>query len=462
MIFSRGEKTKGLNIVIVGCGAVGITLVEQLTKEGHDITIVDKNADVLQELSNLYDVMCVCGNGASFSVLREAGIPEADLIIAVTISDEFNLLCCAVASSISENCAAIARVRNPDYTTEVGHIKDKLGLAMVINPELEAANEIARVLCLTTALGVSSFAHEKAELVRIRIPQNNMLDGMSIAEIGRSTKDVLICAVERKNQIYIPSGDFQLLAGDAISFVAPNHAVADFLKQIGFKTHKVKSAMIIGGTDAGYYLGKRLLENGIKVKIIEKNRERCEELATLLPEAIIICGNGSDEDLLYEEGILTTEAFVPLTASDEENVLLALHAREISDAKLVTKINRINFKDALNRLDLGSVIYPRYITSEAIIAYVRAKKASMGSNVETLSHMFDHRVEAIEFKVDKASRVTNTPLMNLNLKKDLLICFIFREGKVIIPDGQDCILPGDNVMIVTTHTGFNDISNILD
>lgn len=462
MFFSRDEKSNGLNVIIVGCGMVGITLIEQLSKEGHDITVVDKDSNILQEMSNLHDIMCVCGNGASFSVLREAGVKEADLVIAVTDSDEFNLLCCTVASSINEDIAAIARVRTPDYTSEVGHIKDKLGLAMVINPDLEAANEIARILCLPTALEVTSFAHEKAELVRIIIPQNNMLDGMSIAEVGRNTTDVLICAVERNSQIFIPSGDFKLCVGDTISFVAPSNKVAAFLKHIGFKTNRVKNAMIIGGNISSYYLGKRLLHDGIKVKIIEKDRSKCEELATVLPDAIIINGNGSDEDLLYEEGIESTEAFIPLSNSDEENVLLSLHAKEISKAKLVTKINRINFKDALNALDLGSVIYPRYITSEAIIAYVRAKKASMGSNVETISHMFDHRVEAIEFKVDKESKVTNTPLMNLNLKKNLLICFILRKGKVIIPSGQDSIMPGDNVMIVTTHTGFNDISNILD
>ncbi len=461
MLFSQKEKSNGLNIIIVGCGVVGITLIEQLSKEGHDITVIDKNTDVLQELSNLYDIMCICGNGASFNVLRDAGIKDADLIIAVTESDEFNLLCCTVASSLSE-CAAIARVRNPDYSQEVGHIKDKLGLAMVINPELEASKEIYRILCLPTALEVSSFAHGKAELVKIRIPQNNMLDGMTIAEIGKNTKDVLICAVERKSQVYIPSGDFTLMSGDALSFVAPRKAIPVFLKKIGFKTNKVKSAMIIGGGKAGYYLGKLLVSNGIQVKIIEKDRERCDYLATVLPEAIIICGNSSDEDLLFEEGIKTTEAFIPLTTSDEENVMLTLHAKHFSNAKLVTKINRINFKQAVNALDLGSVIYPSYITSEEIIAYVRAKKASMGSNVETISHMFDHRVEAVEFKVEGESKVTNIPLMNLNLKKHLLICFILRKGKIIIPTGQDCILPGDNVMIVTTHTGFNDISNILN
>lgn len=451
----------GLNIIIVGCGTVGRTLVEQLTKENHDITVIDFNSDKINMITNQYDVMGIVGNGASFNVQKEAGIKEADLLIAVTECDELNLLCCTLASRVAD-CSTIARVRNPEYSHELSYLRDKLGLAMIINPEYEAAKEINRILCLPTALEVTSFAHGKAELVKIRIPQGNALDKMSIAELGQTTNDVLVCAVERNKQIFIPSGNFELQSGDIMTFVAPSKAVGVFLKSIGFKSHKVKNAMIIGGGDAGYYLSKLLISNGIDVKIIEKNKSRCEELAADLPKAVVINGDGSDEDLLLEEGLETTQAFVPLTGSDEENILLALNTQQHSDAKLITKINRISFKEAINSLDLGSVIYPRYITSEAIIAYVRAKKnASVGSNVETLYHLFDNRVEAVEFKIDKESRVTNVPLMKLKLKDNLLICFISRKGKIIIPTGQDFILPGDSVMVVSTHTGFSDISNIL-
>lgn len=456
----RLKEATGLNIIIVGCGVVGTALVEQLVLENHDITVVDTSPQKVQKITDMYDVMGVVGNGASFSVQKDAGIIDADLIIAVTDSDELNLLCCTVASRVG-HCATIAKVRNPEYSHELNHIKDKLGLAMIVNPEYEASREIYKILCLPTALEVTSFAHGKADLVKIRIPHGNILDGMTLAQLGKSTNDVLICGVERDKQIYIPTGDFELKAGDMISFVAPAKKVSDFFKHIGFKTNKVKNTMIIGGGDAGYYLAKRLSDNGIDVCLIDKDKERCEELATLLPKVVVINGNGVDEDLLTEEGIQSAESFVTLTGSDEENILLTVHAKQFSNAKLVTKINKIRFKDAINNLDIGSVIYPRYITSEAIIAYVRAKNASKGSNVETLYHLFDHRVEAVEFKIDKESKVTNTPIMKLKLKDNLLICFIFRRGKVIIPSGQDCILPGDSVMIVTTHSGFNDISNIL-
>ena len=456
----RLKEATGLNIIIVGCGVVGTALVEQLVLENHDITVVDTSPQKVQKITDMYDVMGVVGNGASFSVQKDAGIVDADLIIAVTDSDELNLLCCTVASRVG-HCATIAKVRNPEYSHELNHIKDKLGLAMIVNPEYEASREIYKILCLPTALEVTSFAHGKADLVKIRIPHGNILDGMTLAQLGKSTNDVLICGVERDKQIYIPTGDFELKAGDMISFVAPAKKVSDFFKHIGFKTNKVKNTMIIGGGDAGYYLAKRLSDNGIDVCLIDKDKERCEEIATLLPKVVVINGNGVDEDLLNEEGIQSAESFVTLTGSDEENILLTVHAKQFSNAKLVTKINKIRFKDAINNLDIGSVIYPRYITSEAIIAYVRAKNASKGSNVETLYHLFDHRVEAVEFKIDKESKVTNTPIMKLKLKDNLLICFIFRRGKVIIPSGQDCILPGDSVMIVTTHTGFNDISNIL-
>ena len=456
----RLKEATGLNIIIVGCGVVGTALVEQLVLENHDITVVDTSPQKVQKITDMYDVMGVVGNGASFSVQKDAGIIDADLIIAVTDSDELNLLCCTVASRVG-HCATIAKVRNPEYSHELNHIKDKLGLAMIVNPEYEASREIYKILCLPTALEVTSFAHGKADLVKIRIPHGNILDGMTLAQLGKSTNDVLICGVERDKQIYIPTGDFELKAGVMISFVAPAKKVSDFFKHIGFKTNKVKNTMIIGGGDAGYYLAKRLSDNGIDVCLIDKDKERCEEIATLLPKVVVINGNGVDEDLLTEEGIQSAESFVTLTGSDEENILLTVHAKQFSNAKLVTKINKIRFKDAINNLDIGSVIYPRYITSEAIIAYVRAKNASKGSNVETLFHLFDHRVEAVEFKIDKESKVTNTPIMKLKLKDNLLICFIFRRGKVIIPSGQDCILPGDSVMIVTTHTGFNDISNIL-
>lgn len=458
---SKNPMKQGLNIIIVGCGKVGVTLVEQLAKEGHDITIIDKSMQKIQEITNLYDVLGIVGNGASYSVQMEAGIEKTDLIIAVTDSDELNLLCCTVAKRVG-NCAAIARVRTPDYSKEVGYLREKLGLAMIINPELEAAKEAARVLYLPTALEVNSFAHGQAELIKFKVPDGNILDGMKIAYLGaKIAKDILICAIERDGKVYIPSGDFQMARGDVISFASPRKVAKAFLEKIGFQTNRVKNTMIIGGGKAAYYLAKQLIGMGISVKIIEANAKRCEELNVLLPKAIIINGDGTDQELLKEAGIEYAESFVPLTGIDEENILLTLHARQVSHAKVITKINRINFKDVISKLDLGSVIYPRYITSEAIIAYVRAKKDSMNSNIETLYHMFDHQVEAIEFSIDAASSLTDVPLKDLPLKKNLLIAFINRHGSILIPSGQDSIQVGDTVMIVTTHTGFNGIRDIL-
>lgn len=460
-ISNKIQSKNGLNIIIVGCGKVGMTLIEQLSKEGHDITIIDKNAAKVQEMSNLYDIMGLVGNGASYSVQMEAGIENADLIIAVTASDELNLLCCTVAKQVGD-CAAIARVRTPDYSKEAGYLREKLGLTMIINPELEASLETARILYLPTALEVNSFAHGQAEIVKFKIPEGNLLDGMTIATLGKSiTNEILICAIEREGEVYIPGGNFQMAKADIVSFVAPRRHIRSFLKKIGFKTKQVKDAMIVGGGKASYYLAKQLIAMGIDVKIIEQNKERCEELSILLPEAIIINGDGTDEEVLREEGIEYAQAFIPLTDIDEENIMLTLHAKQVSNAKLITKINRSTFKNVISKLDLGSVIYPRYITSEAIIAYVRAKKNSANSNIETLYHMFDNRAEAIEFRVDEPSSVTGIPLKDLMLKNDLLVSFIYRNGKVQIPSGLDTIEVGDTVMIVTTHTGLDNIQDII-
>jgi trk system potassium uptake protein TrkA len=457
------KKAKGLKIIIVGCSRVGETLIEELCSEGHDITIVDTDRDKINEITGIYDIMGVVGNGASFGVQLEAGIKEANLIIAVTESDELNLLCCTVARRVG-NCAAIARVRNPEYSIEVEYLREKLGLEMIINPDLEASREMSRILCLPNALEVNAFAHGQAELIKIKVPSGNMLDGITVAELGSQIEDVLITAVERGGHVFIPSGDFKFEAGDVLSFVTPRKQVKTFFKTIGFKTNSVKNTLIVGGGSTGYYLAKQLLHVGIGVKIIEKDKKRCEELSILLPKAVIINGDGTDEELLKEEGIEDVESFIPLTGIDEENILLTLYANQASDveAKVITKINRITYNSVISKLELGSVIYPRYITTEAIVAYVRAKSASRSNSIETLSHLYNQKVEAIEFRVNEENLVTNVPLMKLDLKDDLLISFINRHGKIIIPNGQDCIMPGDTVMIVTTQKGLVDISDILE
>jgi len=353
-------------------------------------------------------------------------------------------------------------VRTPEYSEEVGYLREKLGLAMIINPELEAAIEASRVLYLPTALEVNSFAHGQAEMVTFKIPENNDLDNITIAHLGRHiTNDILICAVERGGEITMPTGDFTLQAGDTISFVATRKIAREFLHKIGITTKKVKNCLIVGGGRASYYLSKELLKTGIGVTIIEQDFKRCEVLSELLPKAVVINGDGTDKDLLMEEGLVETEAFVPLTGIDEENIMLTLYAKQISSAKVITKINRIGFNEVIDNLDLGSVIYPKYIASEAIIAYVRARNNSKDSNVETLYNLFNRRVEAIEFKVQKGSAATNVAFKDIQLKKDVLVAFIARKGSVLIPTGNDCIKVGDTVMIVTKNSGFNHLTDIL-
>ena len=450
-----------MKIIIIGAGNVGSTLVEQLAHEGHDITIIDIVARKIQAITDNYDVMGIVGNGASYSLLMEAGIEQADLLIAVTESDELNLLCCTVAKRVGR-CAAIARVRMPDYSKEVQYLQEQLGLALVINPEMETAKEAARILAMPTALDVMSFAHGQAELIKIAIPEGNRIAGMTLAEIGKKLSvSALVCAIERAGEVYIPSGSFRLESGDTLTFVASRRNIRAFMDTFGFKSRRVRDTLIVGGSKAAYYLAQELIHSGVEVKIIEQSRERCDELSVLLPKAIIINGDGTEEGLLKEEGIERADAFVPLTGIDEVNIILTLYARKISQAKVITKINRMNFKSVVNSLELGSVIYPRYVTAEAIIAYVRARYESRSNTIETLYHLFDQRVEAIEFRVEEASEVTDIPLRDLKRKDELLIACINRDGHIIIPSGDDCIRVGDTVMIVTKHLGYRSLTEIL-
>ena len=464
LISPAKKKPSGMNIIIVGCGKVGHTLTERLVREGHDITVVDTSERVIRDTTEVFDVMGIRGNGASLSVLMEAGLQKADLIIAVTGSDELNLLCCTIARKAGGNLAAIARVRNPDYSKELTYLRQQLGLSMIINPELEAAREIARLLSSPQALTISAFARGHAELVRFRIPAGNRLCGKRILELGAIfCFDFLVCAVGREGSVRIPDGSFLLAEGDEIMIVASTRDVHRIFESIDMRSEAVRSCMIIGGGKSSYYLAKLLLEQRMQVKIIESSRERCEELSTLLPEAVVICGDGGDEELLKEEGIDTAEAFVPLTGLDEENILLTLYAKRVPGLKTITKINRITFNDVIEGLELGSVVYPKHITAESIIAYVRARQNSIGSNVETLYHLFDNRVEAVEFHVQKDAPVVGVPLAELGRRKrdDMLIACINRGGRIIFPRGQDAIQADDSVIIVTTQAGLRDISDIL-
>lgn len=450
-----------MQIVIVGCGNVGGTLAEQLSREGHNITIIDTKNDVVHEVSNTFDIMGVVGNGAAYSVQKEAGIEAADLLIAVTDSDELNLLCCVIAKKAG-NCHTIARVRNPVYSREINFIKEELGLSMVINPEDAAAMEIARVLKFPSAIKIETFAKGRVELVKYRIEEGSILCNQSLKNISARMKcDVLISTVERGDEVYIPDGNFILQAKDEISIVGSARNSMLFFKKLGVPTTRAKDAFIVGGGETAYYLAKQLISIGIDVKIVEKDKKRCEELSELLPQAMLIYGDGTDRNLLLEEGMPQAESFVALTNFDEENIMLSLFVKSISKAKLITKVHRIAYDEIIEELDLGSVIYPKHITAESIIKYVRAMQNSIGSNIETLYRMNNDRVEALEFVVKEDSPVIGVPLQSLNLKPNILICCINHKGNIITPGGQSKIAVGDTVIIVTTLTGLHDIKNIL-
>ena len=453
----------GLHIIIVGAGRVGRSLALQLRKENHDITLVDRNATVLSEMENLSDILCVNGNGASYNTLSEANLEKADLLIAVTGSDELNLLCCTMAKR-SANCAAIARVRDPDYSVEAEYIREQLGLAMIVNPEQETAQEIATILTLPAAQDVNPFAHGMAEIVRLKIEAGNALVGKKLQDLKkRFSGEVLICGVERNGNVTIPSGDFVVEIGDIVAFVGTRRNISRFFRSIGIPTGQVRTALIIGADRGGYYLAKQLMEQGVEVKLVERSRERCEELAGLLHDAIIINGNGLSTDLLREEGLEYSEGIVPLTGVDEQNIFLTLYARQKNPrAKTITRISRMEFRDMLPSLNLGSVVDPKAITTDRIIGYVRAKNNSVRADeIETLYNLYDGRVEAVEFIAGDDSPVVGKRLMDLNLKNNLLVTCIQRGGKILIPGGQDKILPGDSALIVTSHLGLSQLSEIL-
>lgn len=446
-----------MKIIIVGCGNVGATLAEQLSKEGHDITVVDTREQLVGSITNSFDVLGIVGNGASLNVLSEAGIAGAHLLIAVTGSDELNLLCCLFAKKAG-GCHTIARVSNPVYGREVPFIKEELGLSMIINPQLAAAREMARLLKFPSALKVDSFAKSRVELVNFRIEEGNPLCDMKLRDMGsRLHCDVLIPIVERNGEVVIPDGNFELKAKDEISIVGTQVKTIEFFKKLGVPTSAARDVMLIGGGRTSIYLAKQLIEMGIKVKIIERDEKRCEELTEMLPRAMIICGDGTDKDLLMEEGLMETEAFVATTNFDEENIMLALFAKSLCKAKLITKVHRISYDEIIDSLDVGSIIYPKYITAEHIIKYVRAMRNSMGSNIETLYRLNDNRVEVMEFLVKEDSPVVGIPLQELRLKPNMLIGCITHKGQVTIPKGQSIIEVGDTVILITTTTGLHDI-----
>ncbi len=453
-----------MNIIIVGCGKIGMSLVERLSHENHDIVLVDQNSDKIEDATNRFDVLGVVGNGASFNIQQQAGIDKADIFIAVTGSDELNLLCCLIAKN-NKNIKTIARVRNPMYNMEIQFIRRQLGLSMIINPELTAAREIAQLLQFPAAIKIDTFARGRIELLRFRVKPEMKFAGRTIMDITSSLKtDVLICAAERGTDTFIPDGSFVVQDEDILSIVGSPQAAADFFRKIGFQTRQINNCLIIGGGTIALYLAQSLLRTGFRVRIVERDLDRCEYLSETIPEADIVHGDGGSLDLLMREGLAHADSIVTLTNMDEENIFISLLARRHSDAKLISKVNRLSVHDlteGMEGIDLGSIIAPNAISADYILQYVRGLQNSIGSNVETLYKILDGKAEALEFYIREPSAVTGVPIMDLDLKPNLLICSINRAGKILTPKGQNQLQVGDSVVIVTTNEGLRDISDIL-
>lgn len=451
-----------MKIIVVGCGKIGSSIALQLAMEGHEISVIDTNEEVINEITDNVDVVGLVGNGVGYGILKKAGVLDADLLIAATSSDELNLLCCLVARRAG-GCNTIARVRNPIYNSEIGFIREELGLSMSINPEYAAAVEAARILRFPSAIQIETFARGKVEILKFVIPGRSVLDGCHLYDIGKKTgTEVLVCAVERGNGVTIPDGSFILKSGDTISIVASPDNGREFIAKAGVEARSVRDCMIIGGGKIAYYLAKQLIRIGIRVKIIERDRERCEELCDLLPSATIINADATNEGVLHEEGIEDCDSFVTLTGIDEENLFLSLYATHCSKAKIITKINRLQFDEIVGEFHVGSIISPKSITADHVLRFVRAMQNSIGTNVESLYNIIENRIEALEFHIRDDGPVVGTPLANLPIKDNVLVACIMREGRTILPNGQTRILIGDYVIIVTSRLGFQDISDILE
>lgn len=452
-----------MKIIIVGCGKVGYSLAEQLNEEGHEITVIDNSEYKVNMVGNALDVMSIHGNATNHHVQMEAGVEEADLLIAVTNKDEVNLLCCLIARKAGR-CQTIARVRNPEYYSEISFIKEELGLSLAINPELAAAEDIARLIQIPSVMDVDSFAKGKVDLVRFRVPEESPWAEKRLIDINKKFRgNMLVCIIERAgtHEILIPDGNAEIHEGDYISVMVPLNSLKMLLSAAGVESRMVKDVIIAGGGTIAYYLASKLSQSKMRIRIIEKNRERCEELSELLPNAIIICGDATNTELLKEEGIENVDAFVSLTGMDEENVMISFYAGKVSEAKVITKINKVSYDNILENFEIGSITSPRKLTTETIIKYVRGMQNSVGSAVEAVYRLVDGKAEALEFTVKKDSKVLNKPLAELKIRKNILLCNIVRKGKAILPTGGVSICAGDTVIVVTTHKGLDEIDDIL-
>lgn len=461
--YSHTAKNRVMNIVIVGNGKFGNTMTEYISKENYNVVVIDINPDIVEKVINQYDVLGIVGNGTNYETQMEAGVNHADILIAATHSDELNILCCIVAKKIGAK-NTIARVRNPEYANQKAFWRDSLGINQIVNPDYEIAEEISRILRFPSAVKIESFSKGRVELAEIKLGAGNPLIGLALHSLNRKFNiKVLVCAVQRGEQVYIPSGNFTLESGDSIYVTASHNELSSFVKALGIYKQRVKSAIIIGGGKNGYYLAKMLCDSGLEVKLIEKNEKRCEELTEMLPNARIVHGEGTEQALLMEERIDSFDACVALTDIDEENIIISMFAEKMQINKIVTKIDRMSFLDMLGSIGIESILSPQDVSANLIIQYIRAtENSNMSNSVQRLYKLLNNRVEALEFYVakDESSEFIGIQLRDLKLKNEVLIACIIRGTDLIYPKGDDTINAGDIVIVVTTNTSLKALEDI--
>ena len=439
-----------MNIIIAGGGMVGATLSLLLCTEGHNVTLVDSDQSILDKSMESYDVMGVCGNCASMETLYQAGVMDADLIIAVTNSDETNLLCCTVAHGLNQKIHAIGRIRNPEYTEQAHKLRDTFGLSLVINPDRHAAMEIERLLQYPGFLKLDSFAKGRTQIVELRVDSQSKLAGVALMELSNIVKcRVLVCAVVRSGEAIAPSGTFVLKEGDRIFVTAPTDDLASLLKNLGIITRRVRKVLICGGGRVSYYLANLLAKDKMTVTLLEKNAARCQELAELLPHANIIHGDCSNHHTLEEQGIADCDAIVTLTGLDETNMVISLYAESRGVPQIITKLSRPENASLADNMALGSLINPRELCSKTIVRYVRAMENQVGAAV-SVHAIADGHAEAVEFMVDDTTRNLGVPLKSMKLKPNVLLVSITHGAQTQIPNGDSYFEAGDTVVVVTS------------
>ncbi|HAL19309.1 MAG TPA: Trk system potassium transporter TrkA [Ruminococcaceae bacterium] len=450
-----------MKITVVGCGKIGCTVINALLSEGHEIVAIDNDPDVISDITNIYDVMTVCGSGTDSDVLLEAG--NANLLIAVTGSDEFNMLTCFIAKRLGIK-HTIARIRKPEYNDKsLSFLKKELGLSMAINPERLVSREMFNILKLPSAIKVEEFSRGNFEMVELILKENSPLDGVSLIDLKKKHPDnFLVCAVQRGDKLYIPDGNFVLKSGDKIGITSSSVEIQRLLRKLGILQKQARDVMILGATRTSYYLSKLLLAAGNSVKIIDADRERCKEFSDSLPGAVIINGDPARQELLLEEGIGNVDAVVALTGMDEENILLSYFAAMQNVPKVIAKVNRNEFLPTAERLGIDSVASQIRTVGDVTVRYARALENSMGSKVETLYKLMNGNAEALEFAVNGESKIIKIPFKELPTKSNILIAGIIRGRKTIIPSGDDMIMPGDRVVVISGGGRLNDLSDIVD